>query len=236
MEERFIIFDVQSRAPAPSDFGFRSGRRPAARGDRGGRGSDSRTGRGRTDKTQPGNRRTLPTTLIKPFAADAAAEPAAVGTSWGVEAVGAVSSPFTGSGIKVAVLDTGVDASHPAFQGVNVVTNNFTDEADGDENGHGTHCAGTALGRDVDGFRIGVARGVTDLVAGKVLGEQGGSTQGVVKGIQWALDNGANVISMSLGIDFPGAVDQFVQQGMKVQPATSRALEAYRTPFACSSR
>jgi len=121
-----------------------------------------------------------------------------------------------------------VDSSHDAFQGVNVTRMDFTGEGDEDEHGHGTHCAGTIAGRDIGGFRFGVATGVTELLAGKVLGSEGGSTDALVNGIHWAVDNGANVISMSLGIDFPGAVDRMVQRGLPVQPATSKVLEAYR--------
>jgi subtilisin family serine protease len=121
-----------------------------------------------------------------------------------------------------------VDSSHEAFQGVNVTRRDFTGEGDEDEHGHGTHCAGTIAGRDIVGFRFGVATGVTELLAGKVLGNEGGSTAALVNGIHWAVDNGANVISMSLGIDFPGAVDRMIQRGLPVQPATSRVLEAYR--------
>lgn len=81
---------------------------------------------------------------------------------------------------------------------------NFTADADSDEHGHGTHCAGTVFGRDVDGVRIGVARGVTKALIGKVLGTEGGSSDLIVQAIQWAVAQGAHVISMSLGIDFPG--------------------------------
>jgi subtilisin family serine protease len=172
--------------------------------------------------------RPLPTRLIKPVSTSDTAEPTAAGTSWGVEAVGADASPFSGTGIKVAVLDTGVDADHEAFQGLTVTRRNFTDEGDDDEVGHGTHCAGTIAGRDVGGFRFGIATGITELLAGKVLGRAGGSSDAIVQGVHWAVDNGANVISMSLGIDFPGAVEWYVQQGLPIQPATSRALEGYR--------
>jgi len=170
----------------------------------------------------------LPTLLLQPVATEETDRPAAAGSSWGVEAVGATSSPFTGAGVKVAVLDTGIDAGHEAFQGVQITEQDFTGEGTGDQNGHGTHCAGTIVGRDVNGFRYGVAPGVTEVFAGKVLGSQGGTTDAVAQGILWALNSGASVISLSLGIDFPGAVARNVARGMPVQPATSQALRAYR--------
>jgi subtilisin family serine protease len=126
------------------------------------------------------------------------------------------------------VLDTGIDASHPAFTGVTITQRDFTGEGDGDEHGHGTHCAGTIAGRDVDGFRFGVAREVDELLIGKVLGANGGSSDAVAQGMLWALESGANVISMSLGMDFPGLVERWTSRGLAIQPATSRALEAYR--------
>lgn len=149
--------------------------------------------------------------------------------SWGVEAVGALSSPFDGRGVTVAVLDTGVDHSHPAFAGVEIVEEDFTGDGNGDQNGHGTHCAGTICGRDVNGTRIGIARGVTRLLVGKVLGKYGGgSTQAIYDGMQWALKNGAHVISMSLGMDFPGYQKALVDGGVPEEVATSKALEGYR--------
>ena len=84
--------------------------------------------------------------------------------------MGADTSSCTGNGIVVAVLDTGIDASHPAFAGVEVIQKDFTGEGDGDQHGHGTHCAGTIFGRNVNGTRIGVAMGVKKALIGKVLG------------------------------------------------------------------
>ena len=170
----------------------------------------------------------VPIKLIEPVQTldEPAASPAA--TAWGIRAVGADTSPFTGSGIVACVLDTGIDAAHPAFAGVEIVQNDFTGEGNGDHHGHGTHCAGTIFGRDTEGTRIGVARGVTKALIGKVLGEQGGSSDGIANAIQWAVVNGANVISMSLGIDFPGLVARLIGQGFPPELATSRALEGYR--------
>lgn len=151
------------------------------------------------------------------------------GNTWGIEAVGAANCSFDGSGITVAVLDTGIEPTHPAFTGVDLVQRNFTSESDNDLNGHGTHCAGTIFGRDVDGTRIGVARGVKRALIGKVLGQNEGSSTTIAQAIQWALNEGAHVISMSLGIDFPGAVKFLVEsQGLEIPEATSIALESYR--------
>jgi subtilisin family serine protease len=168
----------------------------------------------------------VPMKLIEPVQTGPA--PAAEATAWGITAVGADTSPFTGSGIVACVLDTGIDATHPAFAGVEIVEADFTGEGNGDHHGHGTHCAGTIFGRDTDGTRIGVARGVTRALVGKVLGEQGGSSDGIANAIQWAVVNGAHVISMSLGIDFPGLVARLIGQGFPPELATSRALEGYR--------
>jgi subtilisin family serine protease len=151
------------------------------------------------------------------------------GPTWGVTAVGADGSARTGAGVAVAVLDTGIDRDHPAFAGVDLVEEDFTGDGNGDVQGHGTHCAGTVFGRDVDGVRIGVAPGVTDALIGKVLGDDGsGDSDMLFRGIQWAVQGGARVISMSLGFDFPGLVARLVQQGWPADLATSRALEAYR--------
>ncbi len=101
------------------------------------------------------------------------------------------------------MLDTGIDANHPAFAGVQLVQRNFTEEPPQDLHGHGSHCAGTIFGRDVAGTRIGVARNIKRALIGKVLGEGGGSSATLARAIHWALEEGAHVISMSLGIDFP---------------------------------
>ncbi len=167
----------------------------------------------------------IPMKLVAPR--DVVAQPAAT-SNWGVAAVGADTTPFTGAGVVVSVLDTGIDATHPAFAGVQIVEKDFTGEGNGDGHGHGTHCAGTIFGRDVSGARIGLARGVTKALIGKVLGNQGGSSESIVSAIQWAVENGAHVISMSLGIDFPGLVAALVADGFPPELASSRALEGYR--------
>jgi subtilisin family serine protease len=168
----------------------------------------------------------MPTALVEPFDVP---EAEAATTAWGVTAVGADTSSRTGAGVTVAILDTGIDADHPAFAGVTLVQEDFSGSGIGDKQGHGTHCAGTVFGRDVAGTRIGVARGVPRALIGKVLGDNGsGNSDMIFNGIQWAVQQGAQVISMSLGFDFPGLVQRLTDNGMPVALATSAALEAYR--------
>lgn len=175
----------------------------------------------------------MPTSLIRPVADDEAGE--GVGESdtgqstWGVAAVGADTSGRTGAGVVVAVLDTGIDNTHPAFQGVALTEMDFTGSGNGDVQGHGTHVAGTIFGRDVDGTRIGVAPGVPTALIGKVLGDDGsGDSDMLFRGMQWAIQEGAQVLSMSLGFDFPGLVKRLTDRGWPVELATSAALEGYR--------
>jgi len=108
--------------------------------------------------------------------------------------------------MKVAVLDTGMDLGHPDFAGRNIVPRSFVaNQPVQDGNGHGTHCIGTACGPRVP-FRApggppsyGCASNC-DIFAGKVLSNQGsGATAGIIAGIQWAIANGCQVVSMSLG-------------------------------------
>ncbi len=169
----------------------------------------------------------MPVRLIRPMA-DAAAPSQQGPVTWGIQAVRADTSPFTGAGVVAAVLDTGIDAAHPAFQGMNLIQRNFTTEGTQDFDGHGTHCAGTIFGRKVGGTRIGVAPGIQKALIGKVLGAGGGTSAGIADAIYWALENGADVISMSLGIDYPGYVAELQAAGLPVELAVSRALEGYR--------
>ncbi len=170
----------------------------------------------------------MPTRLVEPVASSEAA--AAAAAAWGIGAVGADTSARTGADVVVAVLDTGIDADHPAFAGVTLTQIDFTGSGLGDRNGHGTHCAGTIFGRDVDGTRIGVARGVDRALIGKVLADDGrGNSAWMFDGLQWAVNQGAHVVSISIELDFPNFVRRVVdEEGWPVDLATSRALEAYR--------
>jgi subtilisin family serine protease len=168
----------------------------------------------------------MPLQLIEPKSKGPA--PATLpSASWGIGAVNGGMSTLSGGGVTVAVLDTGIQKDHPAFQGVELMQRNFTADRDEDTHGHGTHCAGTIFGRDVDDCRIGVARGVTRALIGKVIGK-GGSTASIVNAINWAVEQGAHVISLSLGIDFVAYKQSLERQsGFPDQIATSMALAAY---------
>jgi subtilisin family serine protease len=176
----------------------------------------------------------IPTMLIRPFAADAGA---AVNDAWGIDAIGATDSSRTGEGVTVAVLDTGIDKTHPAFEGVDIVEQDFTGTGNGDQQGHGTHCAGTIFGRDVNGVRIGVAHGVGRALIGKVLDKDGGGTSDMIfDGILWAIRQRAHVVSMSLGFDFPGSVQRRISAGWPADLATSVALQAFQANLRCFDR
>jgi subtilisin family serine protease len=166
----------------------------------------------------------MPTTLIKP---KSGSDKRCDADGWGLRAIGADRSTYDGAGVTVAVLDTGIDRTHPAFAGVKLVPRDFTGTSVDDGNGHGTHCAGTIFGRDV-GVRIGVARGVSRALIGKVLGDNGGGTSEMIfSALQWAMEERADIISMSLGFDFPGMVADMVADKWPPELATSVALEAF---------
>lgn len=110
---------------------------------------------------------------------------------------------YDGTGVKVAVLDTGIDTSHPDLAGAVAASQNFTTAADSvDHFGHGTHVASIIAGRGTaaGGERQGVAHGAT-LLNGKVLDDNGnGLASGVIAGMEWASSTEhADVVNMSLG-------------------------------------
>ncbi|MFG2657474.1 S8 family serine peptidase [Streptomyces sp. NPDC048425] len=119
-----------------------------------------------------------------------------------VHAPEAWAAGYDGKGTKVAVLDTGVDAEHPDLASRVAASKNFTDSKTTDDKvGHGTHTASTVGGSGAasDGRKKGVAPG-TSLLIGKVLNDQGsGLDSWVIAGMQWAVDQQADVVSMSLG-------------------------------------
>jgi subtilisin len=139
--------------------------------------------------------------------ADAVFAPLAAGVdesqaTWGLQAVKAVNSCRSGRGIRLAVLDTGFDQSHPDFTGRTIKSQSFVaGQAVQDLHGHGTHCIGTAMGPKCPRARprYGVAY-EAEIYAGKVLSNAGSGTDSqIIAGINWAVANKCAVISMSLG-------------------------------------
>jgi subtilisin family serine protease len=128
-------------------------------------------------------------------------------STWGISQTKSDISNYTGKNIKIAILDTGFDYIHPDFNGRNVNTYSFVpNESINDVHGHGTHCIGTACGNiNKNGVRYGVAKD-SIIYAGKVLSNQGNGAQGwIINGMNWAINHGCKVISMSLGSKvFPG--------------------------------
>jgi subtilisin family serine protease len=123
--------------------------------------------------------------------------------SWALRKIGITDDyPYTGAGIAVSVLDTGIDPGHPDFAGRLRSENLETfihSESVVDRHGHGTHCAGIIAGprSSVGKMRYGVAPNVT-LLIGKVLNNMGrGTDDRILAGINWAVGAGARVISMS---------------------------------------
>jgi subtilisin family serine protease len=151
------------------------------------------------------------------------------GVTWGLDRINATevwALGFNGSGIRVCVLDTGVEISHPDLQG-KMWTDNSSDptfpggwiefDSSGnivagstphDTDGHGTHTSGTVLGGNASGTAIGVAPGAW-LMHGLILPGGSGSFTQCIAGMQWAIDpfdqygnpagERADVVSMSWG-------------------------------------
>jgi subtilisin family serine protease len=115
-----------------------------------------------------------------------------------IGAPAAWSSGYDGTGVTVAVLDTGIDAGHPDLTGTLAEAKNFTPNPDTvDHFGHGTQVASTVLGRGTGSTtaRKGVAPGAR-LLAGKVLADDGfGQESWIVQGMEWASAAGAKVIN-----------------------------------------
>jgi subtilisin family serine protease len=137
--------------------------------------------------------------------------------SWGCQAIKLAAAKFTGKGINVAVLDTGLNLSHPDFARLVIQSKSFIkNQVAEDKNGHGTHCCGISVGaiQKKTGWRYGVAKDA-NLFAGKVLSNAGsGQDAGILAGIEWALQNKCKVISMSLGAE--------VEEGETFSPAYER--------------
>lgn len=154
----------------------------------------------------PNRRRTIPT----PVAPVETPRPDAAMSrdlTWALQAVGVERGDerLSGRGIKLAVLDTGIDLMHPDFEGRvdegTTAVSFVPGQRVQDGHGHGTHCCGLAAGprQPVEGPRYGLAHGA-QLLVGKVLDDTGAGWDDIIlDGMEWAVDQGARLISMSLG-------------------------------------
>ncbi|MEE6262688.1 S8 family serine peptidase [Plantactinospora sonchi] len=136
-----------------------------------------------------------------------------------------------GTGVTVAVLDSGIDADHPDLAGQVVGQANFTEgeETDPDRVGHGTHVASTIAGTGAasEGRNRGVAPGAK-LLDAKVCAEFGCADSWILAGMQWAAEQGASVVNLSLG----------GQDGPEVDPieeAVNTLTAEYGTLFVISA-
>ncbi|HEY3001292.1 MAG TPA: S8 family serine peptidase, partial [Kribbellaceae bacterium] len=130
---------------------------------------------------------------------------------------------YTGSGVTVAVLDSGVDATHPDLAGRIALQKNFTDEPDTDLIGHGTHVAATVASND--SVYRGVAPGAS-LLIGKVIDQSGsGDESTLLAGMEWAsTEQHAKVVNMSLGTQDTPEIDP-------LEEAVNRLTAQNRTLF-----
>ncbi len=151
---------------------------------------------------------------------------------------------LTGKGVRLAVLDTGIDRGHPDFEGRVATLEDFTGCGVRDDVGHGTHVASVAAGSGEASrgrFR-GVAPAASILVA-RVLDSRGmGRMSDVMAGLLWALTREARVINISLGTEGPGspddalawAVNEISARGVVVVAAAGDSGERPVSP-ACSA-
>jgi serine protease AprX len=108
-----------------------------------------------------------------------------------------------GTGIRVAVVDTGIDPEHPDFSGRIAAATSFVGSSADDGNGHGTHVASIIAGDGAasEGLYVGMAP-EAHIYAAKVLTDSGaGLMSDVMAGVEWAVDQNVQVINLSLGSD-----------------------------------
>ncbi|HEX8830541.1 MAG TPA: S8 family serine peptidase [Longimicrobium sp.] len=135
--------------------------------------------------------------------------------TWGLQATRAHTSRFDGQGIRVAILDTGLDLDHPDFAGRVISAQSFVPGiAVQDVHGHGTHCIGTACGPAAPATgvrRYGVAPGAQIFVAEVFNNDPrpAAATGDVIAGIEWAVENRCRIASLSLGVRINQKIKQY---------------------------
>lgn len=173
------------------------------------------------------------------------ADAATINTTYGLDQINATEVwrkyGTQGANASVAVLDTGVDVSHPD---IDLYTENASNEtypggwAEFDENGnrvpgskphdtgsHGTHVSGTVSGGNASGQYVGVAPAV-QLLHGLVLSNGSGTFTQIISGMQWAIDNNADVISMSFGPQGGGYAPEMIEPVRNAEAAGTTVVAA----------
>lgn len=148
--------------------------------------------------------------LIRPVRAAAAAAASPVqGPTWGIQKLGIPelwNRGFKGAGVRIGHLDTGLDGTHPAFRKQAIAAfaefdslgNQVSRPKVKDSGYHGTHTAGTLVGRPVNGFEFGVAPEAS-LFSATVI-EGGNIVARVLGGMNWCLGQKVQILNLSLGI------------------------------------
>lgn len=156
---------------------------------------------------------------------------------------------ITGSGVKIAILDTGVETTHADISGTVFAVRNFTTGQPDDALGHGTHVSGIITGngiRDISGNRVVGVSGDASLLVGKVCNDAGWCLEGdILAGMEWAASEGAKVVNLSLGGGSFGShcdddslarkANWLVDQGITVVAAAGNNSSGVGTP-ACGSK
>ena len=125
---------------------------------------------------------------------------------WGVDKIDAdlVHSEFTGAGVKVGIMDSGIDYNHPDLDDNYAGGYDFVnDDSDPmDDEGHGTHCAGIVAAEDNDIGGVGVAPDA-ELYALKIMDSNGDAyVSDIITGLEWAVNNELDIVSLSFGADY----------------------------------
>ena len=145
----------------------------------------------------------LPTATAGPFDAIKAQTYSDSEIAWGIQAIHADTSHYMGTGVKVALLDSGIDSTHPDLKPRIVASQSFVASDPGldDHWGHGTHCAGILCGplHPTQPPRYGVAPGVALHVAKVIDKDRNTQEYDILPAIEWAMSQGCTIISMSIG-------------------------------------
>jgi len=144
---------------------------------------------------------------------------AAGGTiTWGLHATGVHNSPYSGRGVKIAVLDSGFESTHPDFQNRNITRASFiSSQAVSDGTGHGTHVIGTACGpqTSVGGARYGIAYDAA-IYSGRVLENNGRTMEPTIwAGLEWAINQGCQLINISIASLSPATSARYELLGQR---------------------